>query len=89
MTQRAGRVGRVADGYVFRMIPRDLYEKLPQYEEPEIKGITLEMVILKAKQLDLINQSKVFADPYQFLLGVMDPPEVDRIREAIQHLLLE
>lgn len=41
MIQRAGRVGRVADGYVFRMIPKDLYEKLPQYEEPEIKGITL------------------------------------------------
>lgn len=41
------------------------------------------MVILKAKQLDLINRSKVFADPYHFLLGVMDPPEVGRIREAI------
>ena len=34
MTQRAGRVGRVADGYVFRMLTKDFYEKLPQYEEP-------------------------------------------------------
>lgn len=34
LTQRAGRVGRVADGTVFRMITRDLYETLPQYEEP-------------------------------------------------------
>ena len=55
MTQRAGRVGRVADGYVFRMITQDFYEQLPQYEEPEIKCISLEMVILRAKQLDIIN----------------------------------
>ncbi len=34
------------------------------------------MVILRAKQLDLINNSKVFSDPYQFLLGVMSPPKV-------------
>lgn len=31
MTQRAGRVGRVADGIVFRMITQKLYDSLPQY----------------------------------------------------------
>ena len=83
MTQRAGRVGRVANGYVYRMITQDFYNQLPQYEEPEIKGISLEMVILRAKQLDLINQSDVFSNPYQFLMGVMDPPTIDPIKDSI------
>jgi len=34
MSQRAGRVGRVADGTVYRMITKAAYDKLPQYEEP-------------------------------------------------------
>ena len=83
MIQRAGRVGRVAEGLVYRMINEKLYESLPQYEEPEIKCISLEMVILRAKQLDFINNSKIFADPYCFLLGVMNPPKIERIREAV------
>jgi HrpA-like RNA helicase len=31
MTQRAGRVGRVADGQVFRMITREFYEGLAEF----------------------------------------------------------
>lgn len=57
LTQRAGRVGRVSDGAVYRMISRELYSKLSEFETPEIKCVSLEMVILKAKQLDLINNS--------------------------------
>jgi hypothetical protein len=45
------------------------------------------MVILRAKQLDLVNNSSVFADPYQFLLGVMNPPNVLTIKESIMRLL--
>lgn len=56
------------------MITKNAYEKLAVYEEPEIKCITLEMVILRAKQLDSGNDNRAFANPYQFLMGVMDPP---------------
>ena len=41
------------------------------------------MIILRAKQLDYINNSKVFADPYRFLQGVMNPPNIEAIRSAI------
>lgn len=41
------------------------------------------MVILRAKQLDFINNSKVFSDPYKFLLGVMNPPDIQTIRQSI------
>jgi len=41
------------------------------------------MVILRAKQLDQINNSKVFADPYSFLQGVMNPPKIETVTSAI------
>jgi HrpA-like RNA helicase len=47
------------------------------------------MVILKAKQLDLNYGSQIFENPYEFLLGVMNPPEREKIKEAIERLLRE
>ena len=57
MIQRSGRVGRVSDGLVYRMLTRQLYEKQPQYEKPEIQCVSLEMIILRVKQLDLMNKN--------------------------------
>jgi HrpA-like RNA helicase len=34
ITQRAGRVGRVSDGTVIRLIPRSFLERLGEYESP-------------------------------------------------------
>jgi len=31
LTQRSGRVGRVSDGIVYRMISKDMYKDLAQY----------------------------------------------------------
>ena len=44
-TQRRGRTGRTNDGVVFRMIPTNLYAKLPQYETPAIQLVSLEMEV--------------------------------------------
>lgn len=34
LVQRAGRVGRVSDGIVVRLIPKKHMEKLNEYDEP-------------------------------------------------------
>ena len=80
LTQRSGRVGRVSDGVVYRMISKDLYKSLPQYEKPEIQCVSLEMIILKVKQMDTINQNKVFRNPYNFLMMTINPPEISDIK---------
>ena len=32
--QRAGRTGRVCDGYVIRMVEKEFYDRLPKYSTP-------------------------------------------------------
>lgn len=32
--QRAGRTGRVCDGYIFRLLEENFYQKLPDYSTP-------------------------------------------------------
>ena len=47
------------------------------------------MITLRAKHLDLRNENKVFANPYQFLMGVMNPPSIETIRASTERLLEE
>lgn len=47
------------------------------------------MVILRAKQLDILNRSEVFRDPYHFLAAVLDPPPVETVKNSIERLLEE
>lgn len=47
------------------------------------------MVILKAKQLDLINKSNLFEDPYCMLLSAIEPPEINDIELALKNLIKE
>ena len=75
MTQRAGRVGRVADGTVYRFVTREQYDLLERFDKPEIQCVSLEMVILKAKQLDMTNPGGPFCNPYVFLMSIIDPPQ--------------
>lgn len=89
MIQRSGRVGRVSDGTVYRLITRELYSKLTEYDKPEIQCVSLEMVILKVKQLDLMNQNEIFKNPYNFLLATINPPDVRDIRIALDTLIAE
>jgi ATP-dependent RNA helicase TDRD9 len=48
--QRAGRAGRVADGFVFRMCSQSFYENgIPEYPKPEMQRCPLEKLILQVK----------------------------------------
>jgi len=50
-TQRAGRVGRTQDGYIFRMIPFQFYQRLSPFSIAELTRHPLEKLILKIKLL--------------------------------------
>lgn len=51
LIQRKGRVGRVSDGVVYRMITKEEIKELTEFDVPEIKCVSLEMAILKTKKL--------------------------------------
>lgn len=87
MIQRSGRVGRVSDGVVYRMVTRELYQKLSQYEKPEIQCVSLEMIILRVKQLDLMNKNDIFKNPYYFLMSTISPPDLQDIRKSLEILI--
>lgn len=89
LSQRAGRVGRVSNGTVYRLISRSDYESLAEYDIPEIKCVSLEIIILRAKQLDLINKKDIFTDPYAILLSGIEPPHIRDIDLAVEALLRE
>jgi|LakMenE01Jun11ns_1017448.scaffolds.fasta_scaffold9335690_1 HrpA-like RNA helicase len=58
--QRAGRVGRISDGTVYRLIARSMYNKLDDFDIPEIQCVSLDMAILRAKQIDKTYNSNLF-----------------------------
>lgn len=62
---------------------------MENFETPEIKNVTLEMAILKSKQLDKNTESDVFSDPYDLFLNTLEPPKISDIHQAIQTLLKE
>ena len=71
------------------MISKDLYKTLARYEQPEIQCVCLEMVILKVKQMDTMNNNSVFRNPYNFLMMTINPPEIADIKEALDELIKE
>lgn len=78
--QRAGRTGRVCNGIVYHLVPRDFYvSEMPQWTEPEMLRVPLEKVVLKTKLLT--NRS-----PKNFLAGALDPPNVENVRNSVMIL---
>ncbi|XP_046649298.1 probable ATP-dependent RNA helicase spindle-E [Daphnia pulicaria] len=75
--QRRGRVGRVTEGVVYRMVSKRFYdEKLPDDVTPEILRSPLEQTVLRTKLLDL--------DPPEKMLAlVIDPPKHGNIARTI------
>lgn len=64
MKQRQGRTGRTCDGYVFKMLPRQFYNSLDEYPEPEMLRTPLDKIILRISLLyNRMMQSVAYSDP--------------------------
>lgn len=78
--QRAGRTGRVTNGWCFRLVSRRFYEKsLKQSADAELLTNPLENIILKTKQLDI-------GSPEEVLALALDKPYLNDIHEAVLRL---
>lgn len=78
--QRAGRTGRVTNGWCFRLVSRNFYyNELRQSAEAELVTSPLENIILKTKQLNL-------GSPEEVLALALDKPYLDEIHNAVLRL---
>mmetsp|Transcript_3221 Transcript_3221/g.7584 ORF Transcript_3221/g.7584 Transcript_3221/m.7584 type:complete len:1033 (-) Transcript_3221:171-3269(-) len=78
--QRAGRAGRLRDGEVIRLIPRQCFTRLRPHAEPQILHDRLESVLLTLFEMPLI-------DPMEFLRRMPDPPQEDLVNATTVRLL--
>ncbi|CAG0913107.1 unnamed protein product [Notodromas monacha] len=72
--QRSGRTGRVADGYVYHLTFRHLYESLPEHPPPEIERTPLPNVVALAKGLPFEGGIK---DIFSLALTPPDERDID------------
>lgn len=81
MKQRAGRVGRVADGVVFRLMPIQFFNTmLYAFPKPEIQRSSLDKIILKLKIRNVEN--------VRDLLGtILEAPEDIEIVKSEKYLI--
>ena len=78
--QRAGRAGRVSQGYVFRLVNENFFKNvLDEFPSPEILRIPLEKVILKIKVYNC-------GEPTLILGRAITPPKIKSIDSAIMNL---
>lgn len=78
--QRAGRAGRVSDGFVFRMCSQQFFDNgIPEYPKPEMQRCPLEKLILQVKLWGTY-------EPEQILGRAIQPPEFRDICNAIKNL---
>lgn len=82
--QRAGRVGRVSEGTVVHLFPREFYEKLPDFNPPEIVDAPLSKTLLKAKE---ICCKLGIALPSILLGSVVQPPSLLQFEAALHDLI--
>lgn len=78
--QRAGRVGRVGVGRVYRFVYQQFYEHvMPERTQPEILRCALHRLVLLAKMLDM-------GPPHGILALAMDTPDLSNIRQTVDAL---
>lgn len=78
--QRAGRAGRIQNGYCYRLYSLEQYEAMEKYTLPEILRVPLTEICLNAK----ILSGKLSIE--EFLLKALQPPSVKNIRQSIELL---
>lgn len=78
--QRAGRAGRIQNGFCYRLYSTEQYEAMEKYTLPEILRVPLTEICLNAKMLagDLSIE--------EFLVKALQPPSVKNIRQSIELL---
>lgn len=80
-TQRAGRVGRINNGKVYRLVPAEFYEvEMPKSMLPEILRAPLDRLVLNAKMLALDEP------PEAILSLAMNPPDLKNIETTVWSL---
>lgn len=78
--QRAGRTGRLVNGWCFRLVSRNFYyNEMRQSAKAELVTSPLENIILKTKQLNL-------GSPEEVLALALDKPYLDEIHNAVLRL---
>lgn len=78
--QRAGRAGRIRNGFCYRLYSLKQYEAMEKYTLPEILRVPLTEICLNAK----ILSGKLSIE--EFLLKALQPPSVKNIRQSIELL---
>lgn len=80
VTQRKGRAGRCQPGQSYHLFPRKQLESMTPFPIPEILRTPLESLVVQAK----IHSPSCKA--VDFLSQVLDSPELDAVRDAVQNL---
>lgn len=78
--QRAGRAGRIQNGWCYRLYSLEQYEVMEKYTLPEILRVPLTEICLNAKML----AGKLSIE--EFLLKALQPPSLKNIRQSIELL---
>lgn len=78
--QRAGRAGRVSDGFCYRLYSLDAFKAMQKYTEPEILRVSLTEISLNARML---SGNLSIED---FLKKALQSPPVQNIRQSIKLL---
>jgi len=79
LKQRKGRVGRVAKGMVFQLVPEVLMNGFKEEQPPEMSRVPLTKLVLEIK---LCN----FGTPKELLAISMEPPKLEDIDTAVLNL---
>ncbi|XP_069501946.1 ATP-dependent RNA helicase DHX30 isoform X2 [Ambystoma mexicanum] len=78
--QRRGRAGRCQPGFSYHLFTRDRFEKMEDFQVPEILRTPLETLVVQAK----IHMPEMTA--VQFLSKAMESPETSAVDEAVKLL---
>ena len=81
LKQREGRIGRLSNGIIYRLIHKKFYEQLKETTKPDILRNNLDKIILKIK---LYSKE----EPYNFLKKCINCPNENEVKQSIKKLQL-